>query len=130
MSTMLATSATVIEGDHFASRWLLIAPVMGVGVGLCYPLLAAVTVHGLAESQLAAASAINQCARQIGAAVGVAAAVGVLGPAPLPSVSRFHAAWWVAAGFCLVACCTASRISQRRRRRSDASSRTVLEKSV
>ena len=56
---------------------------------------------GLAD--LAAASALNQSARQLGAALGVATAVGVLGASAAPSLGRYHAVWLLAAGFSAVA---------------------------
>ena len=81
---------------------------LGLGVGLCYPLLAAAAVHGLDRTDLAAASALNQSGRQLGAALGVAMSVGVLGPAATPSLARFHAVWLVAAGFCVLAAAAAT----------------------
>jgi len=102
MAAALA-SATTLDGGGFEARWLLIGPVLGMGIGLCYPVLAGAAVHGLAAADLAAATAINQCARQIGAAIGVAAAVGVLGRAPIPDLAHFHAAWLVGAIFCVAA---------------------------
>ena len=103
MSAALLVSAAGLGGDRFELRWLLIGPVLGVGIGLCYPVLAGAAVHGLPAADLAAATAINQCARQLGAAVGAAAAVGVLGPALVPGAGRFQAAWVLAALFCVAA---------------------------
>jgi MFS family permease len=103
MAGVLLISAATLDGSRFELRWLALAPVMGLGVGLCYPVLAAAAVHGLPAADLAAASALNQCARQLGAAVGVAAVVGVLGPAPTPTLDRFHVAWLVGALFCAAA---------------------------
>ncbi len=78
MAVGLVVSAATLSGDHFAVGWLPLAVLIGIGVGLCYPLLAAAAVHGLHSADLAAASALNQSARQLGAALGVATAVGVL----------------------------------------------------
>jgi MFS family permease len=103
MAAGLVLSATTLSGDHFAVRWLPLAVLIGIGVGLCYPLLAAAAVHGLASADLAAASALNQSARQLGAALGVATAVGVLGASAAPSLGRYHAVWLLAAGFSAVA---------------------------
>ncbi len=103
MAVGLVLSAVTLSGDHFAARWLALAVVIGIGVGLCYPLLAAAAVHGLASADLAAASALNQSARQLGAALGAATAVGVLGSAGVPSLGRYHAVWLLAAGFCALA---------------------------
>jgi len=103
MAFGLVLSAVTLSGDHFAVRWVALAVLLGLGVGLCYPLLAAAAVHELASADLAAASALNQSARQLGAALGAAAAVGVLGSDPLPSLERFHAVWLLAAAFCALA---------------------------
>jgi EmrB/QacA subfamily drug resistance transporter len=108
MATGLAVSAASLSGDHFAARWLALAALLGVGVGLTYPLLAAAAVHGLHPSDLGAASALNQSGRQLGAALGVAMSVGVLGPAATPALGRFHAVWLVAAGFCALAAVAAA----------------------
>jgi EmrB/QacA subfamily drug resistance transporter len=107
MAVGLTVSATTLSGDHFAVRWLVLAVVIGLGVGLCYPLLAAAAVDGLAAADLAAASALNQAARQLGAALGAATAVGVLGSGALPSLARFHAVWLLAAAFCALAAAVA-----------------------
>jgi hypothetical protein len=64
-------------------------------------------VHGLERADLAAASALNQSGRQLGAALGVAMSVGVLGPSVTPSPARFHTVWLVAAGFCALAAAAA-----------------------
>lgn len=99
MAAGLTLSAATLSGHHFAGRWLALAVLLGLGVGLCYPLLAAAAVHGLASADLAAASALNQSARQLGAALGVATAVGVLGSGATPSLGRYHAVWLLAAAF-------------------------------
>jgi EmrB/QacA subfamily drug resistance transporter len=100
MAVALLAAATVLGGDGFEPRWLVVGIVLGAGIGLCYPVLAGAAVHGLAATDLAAATAINQCARQLGAALGVATAVGVLGAAATPGLGHFHAAWLVGALFC------------------------------
>jgi EmrB/QacA subfamily drug resistance transporter len=107
MAAGLVLSAATLSGDHFEIGWLPLAVLIGVGVGLCYPLLAAAAVHGLATADLAAASALNQSARQLGAALGVATAVGVLGSAAAPSLGRYHAVWLLAAAFSAVAAAVA-----------------------
>jgi len=42
---------------------------IGVGLALCYLLLGAAAVHGLPGHELASATGINQCTRQLGAAL-------------------------------------------------------------
>ena len=107
MAVGLVVSGATLAGDHFDVWWLPLAVLIGVGVGLCYPLLAAAAVHGLASADLAAASGLNQSARQLGAALGVATAVGVLGSSATPSLGRYHAVWLVAAAFSAVAAAVA-----------------------
>jgi EmrB/QacA subfamily drug resistance transporter len=113
MAIGLVLSAASLSGDHFTARWLALAVLLGLGVGLCYPLLAAAAVHGLNPTDLAAASALNLSGRQLGAALGVAMSVGVLGPASTPSLGRFHAVWLVAAGFCALAVSAAACLPSR-----------------
>jgi hypothetical protein len=48
----------------------------------------------------------------LGAAVGVAVAVAVLGPAELPTLAHFHAAWLIAAGFSGIAAVTATALGR------------------
>jgi NTE family protein len=99
--------ATVGFGPRFTPTWLITAVIIGTGIGLCYPLLVAAALVGLPASELAAASAVSQCARQIGAAIGIAVAVAALGPADLPSLAHFHTAWLVATVFCAIAAVSA-----------------------
>ena len=110
MAAALLACAATLGGQHAQARWLLIGPVLGIGIGLCYPVLAGAAVHGLDEADLGAASAMNQCARQLGAAVGIAAAVGVLGADPVPDLGHVHAAWLLAALFCIAAAGAAALI--------------------
>jgi MFS family permease len=108
MAAGLLLSAWVDDGSQFSWTWLVLVALIGVGIGLCYPLLGAAAVAGLHHADLAAATAVNQCARQIGAALGVAVAVAVLGPVNPASIGRFHATWIVCAGFCALAAVAAS----------------------
>jgi EmrB/QacA subfamily drug resistance transporter len=127
MAATLLASAASLGGSGFEARWLVLGPVMGLGIGLCYPVLAGAAVHGLPAGDLAAASALNQCARQLGAAVGVAAAVGILGSTATPTLDRFHTAWVVGALFSAAAVAAASLIprdSSSRRPRQDAGAPT------
>jgi EmrB/QacA subfamily drug resistance transporter len=110
MAVGLLACAATLDGTGFEARWLLIGPVLGIGIGLCYPVLAGAAVHGLAAEDLAAATAINQCARQLGAAIGVATAIGVLGQDPIPDLGHFHAVWLVGSLFCIAAVVAAALI--------------------
>jgi EmrB/QacA subfamily drug resistance transporter len=108
MAAGLLLSAVLEGGHRFSSTWVILGVFLGVGIGLCYPLLGAAAVADLPSSELAAATAVNQCARQMGSALGIAVAVAVLGPANPVATSRFHAAWVVCAGFCAAAAVAAA----------------------
>jgi hypothetical protein len=56
--------AAACAGPRYSSVWLAIVVVIGVGIGLCYPLLIAAGVAGLPTAELSAATAVSQCARQ------------------------------------------------------------------
>jgi predicted MFS family arabinose efflux permease len=105
-------TAVELGGPSYTPAWFAAEIVIGIGIGLCYPLLIAASVADLPPADLAAASAVAQCARQLGAAVGVAVAVAVLGPADSPTSPHFHAAWLIAAGFSAVAAVTATAIGK------------------
>jgi EmrB/QacA subfamily drug resistance transporter len=99
----LLLQAATAGGDAFEASWVACVLVVGLGIGLCYPLLGAAAVHALPAGHLAAATAINQCARQLGAALGVAASVAAIGTDSAEPAARFHLAWVLCAGFALVA---------------------------
>ncbi len=79
--------------------WLPGTLIAGLGIGLTFPVLGAAAVSSLHPERFAVGSAVNQTARQVGGAVGVALLVVVLGTpsGPLASVDAFHHLWWFAA---------------------------------
>jgi EmrB/QacA subfamily drug resistance transporter len=88
-----------VEPDYL-SVWLPGTLITGLGIGLTFPVLSATAVSSLHQAHFALGSAVNQTARQIGGAVGVAVLVVVLG-APRTAeaaLSDFHHLWWYAAG--------------------------------
>lgn len=99
----LVLQALTAAGSRFQPSWVGCVLVVGLGIGLCYPLLGAAAVHGLPPGHLAAATALNQCARQLGAAFGVAASVAAIGSAAREPAGRFHLAWMLSAGLALLA---------------------------
>ncbi|MCU1692441.1 MAG: drug resistance transporter, EmrB/QacA subfamily, partial [Frankiales bacterium] len=75
--------------------------------------LGAASASALPPQQFAAGAAVDATARQLGAVLGVAVLVAVLGePAPAEAVAAFHRAWTVVAGAaagCAVVCLGLSR---------------------
>jgi MFS family permease len=71
------------EPDYLGT-WLPGAALTGVGVGLAFPTLGAAAVTDIGAERFATASAVNAAFRQIGAALGTAILVAILGePATL-----------------------------------------------
>ena len=85
----------------YVSEWLPGALLMGVGVGLGFATIVAVCVRDLGPAQLGIGSGMSATARQIGAVLGVATLVAILGPAP--DAGAYDAGWWAMAGLALVA---------------------------
>jgi EmrB/QacA subfamily drug resistance transporter len=73
------------EPDYLGT-WLPGAALTGIGVGLAFPTLGAAAVSDVAVERFATASAVNAAFRQIGAALGTAILVAILGePSTLAS---------------------------------------------
>jgi EmrB/QacA subfamily drug resistance transporter len=63
----------------YLTRWLPATLLGGIGIGLTFPVLGAAAVSSLHPERFAVGSAVNQTARQIGGAFGVALLVVILG---------------------------------------------------
>ena len=102
---------------HYLAVWLPGTVVVGLGIGLTYPVLSAAAVSSLDPQRFAVGSAVNQTARQVGGAIGVAILVVLLGtPAtPLEALRNFHHLWLFVAAMTLLAgvLCTQLRRSPR-----------------
>jgi MFS family permease len=82
----------------WAAQWLPATVVTGAGIGLTFPALASAAVATLPASRFGVGSGLNAAARQLGAVVGIAVLVAVLGtPAPAEAASAFNDAWSVIA---------------------------------
>jgi EmrB/QacA subfamily drug resistance transporter len=79
---------------HYASEFLPATLLTGTGVGLSFAAWGSAAVAELPPSRFATGSALFACARQIGAVLGIAALVAVLGtPAPGAAIGAAHDAW-------------------------------------
>jgi EmrB/QacA subfamily drug resistance transporter len=75
---------------HFLPLQLL----LGVSIGTTMSTLGAAASQALPPSQFGAGSAVSSAARQLGAVLGVALVIAVLGtPAPAEALQAFHHAW-------------------------------------
>jgi EmrB/QacA subfamily drug resistance transporter len=97
----------------FLAEWLPATLLMGVGVGLGFATIVAVCVRDLGPAQLGVGSGMSATTRQIGAVLGVAILVAILGPAP--GADAYDAGWWAMAGLALLAAVPIALISSRAR---------------
>ncbi len=97
-----------LEPDYLG-HWLLPSLVGGLGVALTFPVLSAAAVAGLPADRFAAGGALNQTARQLGAVLGVALLVALLGSptSPTDALHQLREVWVL----CTVAALTSSAIS-------------------
>jgi EmrB/QacA subfamily drug resistance transporter len=85
----------------FLAEWLPATLLMGIGVGLGFATIVAVCVRDLGPAQLGIGSGMSATTRQIGAVLGVAILVAILGPVPGPAA--YDAGWWAMAALALLA---------------------------
>ena len=78
--------ATLLSDEpSYLAQWLVPSLVGGLGVALTFPVLSAAAVAGLPADRFAAGGALNQTARQLGAVLGVALLVALLGSPTSPA---------------------------------------------
>jgi EmrB/QacA subfamily drug resistance transporter len=88
-----------VARDYLAI-WLPGTLVVGLGIGLTFPVLSAAAVSSLHPERFSVGSAVNQTARQVGGALGVAVLVVIVGGprSAGAALTAFHHLWWYAAG--------------------------------
>ncbi|MFZ0043519.1 MAG: MFS transporter, partial [Solirubrobacteraceae bacterium] len=87
----------------FVSQWLPGIVLLGIGAGTLLPNLSGTAIASAPGTMFATATGINSVARQLGAALGVAIVVAIVGtPSPLEAAEALRHAWTFAAA-CLFA---------------------------
>jgi MFS family permease len=107
-------------GAHpdYLAVWLPATIVLGLGIGLTFPVLGATAVSSLQARRYAVGSAVNQTARQVGGAIGIAILVVILGTphSAVEALSNFRHLWIFSASMAAAAgftCCFLARGRQR-----------------
>jgi EmrB/QacA subfamily drug resistance transporter len=79
----------------YLADWLPGTLIVGLGIGLSFPVLSAAAVSSLNPARFAIGSAVNQTSRQVGGSLGIAILVLLIGtPAGLAqAVDHFHHVW-------------------------------------
>ena len=93
-------ATTLGVGPDFLGGWLPGMLILGVGAGLTFPTLSAAAVSSVPGPRFAVATSLNSVARQLGAALGVAMLIAIIGtPTPLQALHAFEHGW-LFAGSC------------------------------
>ncbi len=89
----------------FVGEWLPVMFILGVGAGICFPVVGGAAVAEIPGGRFATGTGINSVARQLGAVLGVALLVAIVGrPEPAELAGAFDRGWTFALGcFALVA---------------------------
>lgn len=100
MTTGVGWLATRTGPDpSYVADFLPGSVLIGIAIGFALPTLGAAGAHVLEPHQFGAGSAVGATARQLGAVLGVAVLVAVLGePSPAEALDAFHRSWSVIAG--------------------------------
>ncbi|MFL5859518.1 MAG: MDR family MFS transporter, partial [Solirubrobacteraceae bacterium] len=78
----------------FVAEWLPGMVILGLGAGTLFPNLSGAAVASAPGESFATATGMNSVARQVGAALGVALIVAIIGtPTPLTALAAFQHAW-------------------------------------
>ena len=96
LGPLLLASRFSTEPDYLTG-YLPAAVVLAIGIGVTFPLVGAVAVANASGGRYAGAAAFNSSVRQVGAALGVAILVALVGqPTPAQVEDAFVRAWWFA----------------------------------
>jgi predicted acylesterase/phospholipase RssA/CRP-like cAMP-binding protein len=92
-------AGVVGTGPEFLAEWLPGMVILGVGAGVCFPVVGAAAVAEVPGGRFATATGLSSVSRQLGAVLGVALLVAIIGtPAPDDLAAAFDRGWFFAAG--------------------------------
>ena len=82
------------SSPDFVGEWLPGMVLLGIGAGATFPNLSGAAVASAPGESFGTATGLNSVARQVGAALGVAIVVAIIGmPSPLEAAAAFDRAW-------------------------------------
>lgn len=111
---LLYATATGGPADY-AGTWLPAQIVSGAAAGMVFAALSTATVMDLPGNRLATGTALSSCFRQVGAVLGIAVLIAVLGtPSPAEAAGAFQDAWSLMVVTGLAAAAAAARLPARR----------------
>lgn len=127
LGTLWLAAQTGPDPD-FLGVWLPGVLVTGAGAGLAYPALGSAAIAVLPPESFGVGSAVNAMFRQIGAAVGFALVVAVVGvPSAAGAPAAFDAGWGVMGAAALASAAAAAALGRVRAGVGDTAARAVAE---
>jgi EmrB/QacA subfamily drug resistance transporter len=100
---MLYMATSVGVTPDFVGEWLPGMVILGLGAGIAFPVVGAAAVAEVPGGRFATATGLNSISRQLGAVIGVALLVAIVGtPGPAEVADAFDRGWYFAAGCFLV----------------------------
>jgi EmrB/QacA subfamily drug resistance transporter len=101
---LLWFATQVGEQPAYLAQWLPGTLLVGLGIGLTFPVLSAAAVSSLPPDRFGVGSAVNQTARQVGGSIGVALLVVILGTpdSRAEALTHFHHLWLYGAAMALL----------------------------
>lgn len=79
---------------QYVREWLPATALTGMGIGLAFPALVSASVSAISPARFGTGSAVNSAARQLGAVLGIAILVAILGtPSAGEALSAFDSGW-------------------------------------
>jgi MFS family permease len=101
---LLSYVVRVEATPDYLGTWLPGTLLVGLGIGFTFPVLSAGAVSALPPARFAVGSAVNQTARQIGGALGIATLVALIGSQRqlADPLDGFHQLWAFAAATAII----------------------------
>ncbi len=95
LSGLLLINRVTLQPDY-VGHYLPSVILSGLGVAMCLPQLSSAAVQGLPPHRFGSGAAVSQAVRNLGATLGVAAAVAfTAGLVPGTAIDSFHHVWWL-----------------------------------
>lgn len=100
---MVYFASSLGVSPNFLGGWLPGMVILGIGAGLTFPTLSGAAVGSVPGPRFAVATSLNSVARQVGAALGVAILIAILGKPTPPQALHAFERGWLFAGACFLA---------------------------
>lgn len=92
---VLMYAVFVTETPNYWGLWLPASLLVALGIATTFPIVSAAAVSEVPPAEFAVGGSLNQIGRQVGATIGVAALITVVGQGG--DVDAFHRAWFITA---------------------------------